>query len=299
MTFTQLEVFAALARAGSFSRAAALLGITQSAVSHAMRALETELGVTLVRRDGSEPTLSDAGGRLLVRANDILQQREALRQEAASARGVASGTLRIGSLGSTVSLRLLPGLLAAYGRLHPQVEVQVEEQADDTVIDWLLERRIEIGFVTLPDERFETLPLAEDEFVAVIPQGHRLAHKRSIHPRDLDGEPFIRSGAGSGAVIDRILADAGASPRVLYRFGQLNSILGFVAQGHALAIAARLALPDDVPGVVYRSLSPQQRRITGLAVRSMKRLSPAAAAFVEVARRQARKSGRPPRSGAA
>jgi len=86
---------------------------------------------------------------------------------------------------------------------------------------------------------------------------------------------------------------------VLYRFGQLNSILGFVAQGHALAIAARLALPDDVPGVIYRSLSPQQRRITGLAVRSMKRLSPAAAAFVEVARRQARKSGRPPRSGAA
>src|SRR6185503_17212056 len=102
MTFTQLEVFAALARAGSFSRAAALLGITQSAVSHAMRALETELGVTLVRRD-------------------------APRQEAAGARGVASGTLRIGSFGSTVSLRLLPGLLAAYRRLHPQVEVQVEE----------------------------------------------------------------------------------------------------------------------------------------------------------------------------
>ena len=296
MTFTQLEVFAALARAGSFSRAAALLGITQSGVSHAMRALETELGIALMHRDGLESTLTEAGSRLLVRANDILQQREALRQEAAGARGIASGTLRIGSFGSTVSLRLLPGLLAAYRRLHPQVEVQVEEQADETVIHWLLERRIEIGFVSLPDDRFETLPLAEDEFVAVIPEGHRLAHKRSIHPRDLDGEPFIRSGAGSGAVIDRILADAGASPRVLYRFGQLNSILGFVAQGHALAIAARLALPDDVPGVVFRSLSPQQRRITGLAVRSMKRLSPAAAAFVEVAKHQARASKRSARA---
>ena len=85
-----------------------------------------------------------------------------------------------------------------------------------------------------------------------------------------------------------LLAEAGASPRVLYRFEQLSSILGFVAQGHAVAIAARLALPDDAPGVVYRSLAPRQRRTTGLAVRSMKRLSPAAAAFVEVARRRER-----------
>lgn len=288
MTFTQLEVFAALARASSFSRAAALMGITQSAVSHAVRALEEELGVTLVQRDGAQSTLSEAGSRLLARANDILQQREALMQEAAGARGVASGTLRIGSFGSTSSLRLLPGLLEAYRRAHPQVEVQVEEQDDETVIGWLLEQRVEVGFVTLPDDRFETLRLAEDEFVAVIPQGHPLAHKRSVHPRDLDGEPFIRTGAGSGPTIDRMLSETGASPRVLYRFEQLSSILGFVAQGHAIAIAARLALPDEVPGVVYRSLSPQRRRITGLAVRSMRRLSPAAAAFVEIARGQAR-----------
>src|SRR5258708_15839954 len=76
MTFTQLEVFAALARAGSFSRAAALLGITQSAVSHALRALEGELQVQLVRREGPHSPLTDAGTRLLQRANDILQQKE-------------------------------------------------------------------------------------------------------------------------------------------------------------------------------------------------------------------------------
>jgi len=290
MTFTQLEVFAALARAGSFSRAAALLGITQSAVSHAVRALEAELEVALVLREGAQSTLSDAGSRLLARANDILQQREALLQEATTARGVARGTLRIASFGSTSSLRLLPSLLAAYQRVQPQVEVQVEEQDDDTVIRWLLEQRAEIGFVTLPDDRFETVPLAEDEFVAVIPQGHRLAQRRSVHPRDLDGEPFIRTGAGSGTIVDRMLAETGASPRVLYRFEQLSSVLGFVAQGHALAIAARLALPDDAPGIVYRSLTPQRRRTTGLAVRNMKRLSPAAVAFVAVARQHARRN---------
>lgn len=289
MTFTQLEVFAALARAGSFSRAAALLGITQSAVSHAVRGLEGELGLTLVRREGMHSALSEEGSRLLVRANDILQQREALLQEASASRGVARGILRIASFGSTSSLRLLPSLLAAYERTQPEVEVHVEEQDDATVIRWLLEQRVEIGFVTLPDDRFETVPLAEDEYVVVIPKGHRLAQKRSVHPHDLDGEAFIRTGAGSGATIDRILCETGASPRVLYRFEQLSSILGFVAQGHALAIAGRLALPDDAPGVVYRNLTPMQPRTTGLAVRNMKRLSPAAAAFLDVARQLTRR----------
>lgn len=289
MTFTQLEVFAAVARAGSFSRAAALLGITQSAVSHAVHALESELDVVLVRREGVQSTLTDAGSRLLVRAHDILQQREALVQEAATVRGVARGTLRIASFGSTSSLRLLPALLTEYHRLQPEVEVQVEEQDDETVIRWLLEQRAEIGFVTLPDDRFETVRLAEDEFVAVVPAGHRLAQKRVVHPRDLEAEPFIRTGAGSGPAVDRILAETGAQPKVLYRFEQLSSVLGFVAQGHALAIAARLALPDEAPGVVYRSLSPHQRRITGLAVRNMKRLSPAALAFVEMAARTVRR----------
>lgn len=284
MTFTQLEVFAALARAGSFSRTAALLGITQSAVSHAIRGLETELGLTLFQRDGGTSTLTEAGARLLARSNDILQQREALQQEAATARGQARGTLRIASFGSTSSLRLLPALLDAYAHAQPEVEVHVEEQDDATVVRWLLEQRAEIGFVTLPDERFETLPLVRDEFVAVLPDSHRLAKRRQLQLTDLDGEPFIHTGAGSGAAIDRMLADAGARPRLLYRFEQLSSILGFVAQGHAVAVAARLALPDEAPGVAYRPLQPRQHRVTGLAVRSMKRLSPAAVAFMDVAR---------------
>lgn len=285
MTFTQLEVFAALARAGSFSRAAALIGITQSAVSHAVKGLESELGVTLVQREGMQSTLSEVGSRLLMRANDILQQREALLQEAMTARGVARGTLRIASFGSTSSLHLLPSLLAAYQRVQPEVEVQIEEQDDAAVVRCLLEQRAEIGFVTLPDDRFETLALAEDEFVVVLPEQHRLARRRHVQLCDLNGEAFIRTGAGSGALIDRLLEGAHASPRKLYRFEQLSSILGFVAQGHAVAIAARLALPNVAPGVVYRSLEPRQRRMTGLAVRNMKRLSPAATAFVDVARR--------------
>lgn len=289
MTFTQLEAFAALARAGSFSRAAALLGITQSGVSHAIRALETELAIRLVRREGIESRLTEAGERLLQRVNDILQQKEALEQEAHAARGMASGTLRIASFGATSSLRLLPQLITEYRQRQPAVQVFVEEHNDDTVIKWLLEQRVEIGFVVLPDERFETVPLVQDQLVALIPVGHALAQRSSIRGQDLQGEPFIRPTAGSGPQIDRFLAEAGAQPQTVYQFEQTSSMLGFVAQGHAVSITARLALPETPPpGMVYRPLSPKVTRTTGLAVRNMQRLSPAAAAFIELARAMAK-----------
>ncbi|WP_395024252.1 LysR family transcriptional regulator [Comamonas odontotermitis] len=285
MTFAQLEIFSMLARMGSFSRAAAALGITQSGVSHAIKQLETEWGASLFDRDGVAANLTKVGARLLTRANDILQQKDALQQEALAERGIARGTLRIASFGATSSLQLLPGLMARYQQAHPFVEVQIEEAQDSVVVQWLLERRVELGFVVLPDERFDTLPLAEDELVAVLPATHALARKAAISAMDFHGLPFIRTSAGSGPYIDAFLAGEGAVPRTLFRFEQLSSMMGFVAQGNAVTIAARLALPEAPDGVAYRSLEPPRRREIALAALHFDRLSPAARAFIDLARK--------------
>ena len=283
MTFTQLEIFSVLAKVGSFSRAAAALGITQSGVSHAIKLLETELGVSLLNREGGALALTDVGARLLSRANDILQQKEALQQEASLEQGIARGTLRIASFGATSSLRILPALMAQFQRIHPLVEVQIDEVVDEVVVQWLLERRIELGFVVLPDERFDTLPLVTDELVAVLPASHPLASKKTVSAKDFHNRPFIRTSAGSGPHIDQFLGAQGAIPKTLFRFEQLTSMMGFVAQGDAIAIAARLALPDAPAGLVYRSLQPRWPREIALAALSFDRLSPAARAFVEIA----------------
>lgn len=285
MTFTQLEIFSVLARVGSFSRAAAALGITQSAVSHALKQLETELGVNLLSREAASAIPTDVGARLLVRANDILQQREALQQEANHERGIARGTLRIASFGATSSLHLLPRFMARYRLEHPLVEVHIDEGVDSAVTQWLLERRVELGFVVLPDDRFDALPLAADELVAVLPANHVLASQVSVKALDFHGQPFIRTSAGSGPHIDQFLAAAGAIPKTLFRFEQLSSMLGFVAEGTAVSIAARLALPEPPDGVVYRSLKPRRPREIALAALNFERLSPAALAFVDMARK--------------
>lgn len=283
MTFTQLEIFSVLAKVGSFSRAAAALGITQSGVSHAIKLLETELGVSLLNREGGALALTDVGARLLSRANDILQQKEALQQEASLEQGIARGTLRIASFGATSSLRILPALMAQFQRVHPLVEVQIDEVVDEVVVQWLLERRIELGFVVLPDERFDTLPLVTDELVAVLPASHPLASKKTVSAKDFHNRPFIRTSAGSGPHIDQFLGAQGAIPKTLFRFEQLTSMMGFVVQGDAIAIAARLALPDAPAGLVYRSLQPRWPREIALAALSFDRLSPAARAFIEIA----------------
>jgi DNA-binding transcriptional LysR family regulator len=283
MTFTQLEIFSVLAKVGSFSRAAAALGITQSGVSHAIKLLETELGVSLMNREGGALALTDVGARLLSRANDILQQKEALQQEASLEQGIALGTLRIASFGATSSLRILPALMAQFQRVHPLVEVQIDEVVDEVVVQWLLERRIELGFVVLPDERFDTLPLVTDELVAVLPASHPLASKKTVSAKDFHNRPFIRTSAGSGPHIDQFLGAQGAIPKTLFRFEQLTSMMGFVVQGDAIAIAARLALPDAPAGLVYRSLQPRWPREIALAALSFDRLSPAARAFIEIA----------------
>ena len=283
MTFTQLAIFSALVKVGSFSRAAAILGITQSGVSHAIKQLETELSVSLLNRESGPVVLTDVGARLLIRANDILQQKEALQQEASLEQGIARGSLRIASFGATSSLRLLPILMAYFQKAHPLVEVQIDEVVDDVVVQWLLERRVELGFVVLPEERFDTLTLMSDEFGAVLPAAHPLASKSAINARDFHEQPFIRTSAGSGPYIDQFLAAQGALPKTLFRFEQLTSMMGFVAQCSAIAIAARLALPEAPEGVVYRSLQPRRPREIALAALRFDRLSPAAKAFVEVA----------------
>jgi DNA-binding transcriptional LysR family regulator len=282
-TMAQLALFVSLAEAGGFSAAGARLRISQSAVSHTIKALEAALGATLFDRRQSPPALTAAARRLLPHGRTVLAAAEALRQEVQAERGLKSGLLRIASFGPSSSLRLLPRLLRAFALRYAGVEVRVEEGADDVVAQWLVDRRVELGFVTLPAPRFDTVPIASDEYVAVLPERHPLARQRAVAPRALHGQPFIATSAGCGGDIDAILLQAGAEPRELFRMPQVLSVLGLVEQGLGLSLSVRLALPDRWPGVVYRPLAPAVPRHVALAMLDRGALSPAAEAFVTLA----------------
>jgi DNA-binding transcriptional LysR family regulator len=292
MTLAQLEIFIALAEAGSFTAAAVRLGISQSAVSHAVGGLEKALEVTLFERKVTPIALTNPGERILRHARGVVAQANAIRQEASASRGLARGLLHIGSFGPTSSLRLLPELIELFHQKYPGVEVMIEEARDEIVEQWIIDRRVELGFVILPDERFETVQLEQDEYMAILPATHNLAKLKEVPVESFDGLPFIMSRAGSGEEIETLLGRFNAKPRVLYRMPQLISILGLVQRGLAVSIAATLALPENYPGVIYRPLAPRAVRRIALAMRDRTALAPVAGAFVDMAEEWAGKRKR-------
>ncbi len=285
MTLTQLEIFSLVAELRGFTAAATRLGIGQSAVSHAIKSLEQELGVELLRRHQSQVELSDIGQQLLLRARAMLGLANTLRQEAADARGMRRGTLRIGSFGPTSSMKLLPGILRRYRDLHPGIEVHIDEGPDRQVIQWLDERRIDVGFVVLPEERFDTFMLMEDQMVALLPTHHPLAAQASLSLKDLCNDPFVHTEAGSSELVSRLFNAARLTPNVRFRCSQLLSTLDIVRRGEAVSVVSEGSLPEgESLGFVVRPLSPRVPRQIGLAVLDSRQASPATLAFIELAR---------------
>lgn len=309
MTFTQLEIFVLVAELRGFTAAASRLAISQSAVSHSLKSLERELGVDLIVRHQANLEVTQIGRQLLRRAREILGVSEAMQQEIAAVRGLRRGSLRIGSFGPTSSLKLLPAILQAYRRSYPEIDIRIEEGGDHEVTQWILDRRVDVGFVVLPEEpfnrrvgvglvvlpeeRFDTVSLVEDQLVSLIPKQHALAKKRLISLADLCNEPFIMSEAGSAALIEPLFTAAGVVPQVRYRIAQVITILGMVERGDGVSIVAELALPDRIavthPGLVKLPLRPAARRRVGLAARDLRQATPAAKAFLDIAKKIAQK----------
>ncbi len=288
MTFTQLEIFVMVAEMRGFTAAALRLGISQSAVSHAIKSLEGELDAQLVEREQAAVTVTALGQRLLLRAREILGLAEAMRQDAAVARGLHRGLLRIGSFGPTASLKLLPAILQAYRQRYPGVEVQIDEGPDAAVLQWVADRRVDVGFAVLPDDRFDTVPLVEDQLSALIPREHVLASRDAVTLAELGAHPFIMPEAGCSGLIEPLFAAAGLAPQVRYRMSQMVTVLHLVENGDGITVLPELALPHGLaqthPSIVVRPLRPVVRRRVGLILRNLGRASPAAQAFADIAR---------------
>lgn len=287
MTFTQLEFFARVAELRGFTLAATRLGISQSAVSHALKTLEQEMGVELIHRHQAGVELTDIGAQLLLRAQEILGLSETMRQEAADARGMKRGTLRIGSFGPSASMKLLPDILEHYRRTYPEIEVRIDEGTDQEVISWIQERRVDVGFVVLPEDKLDTFVLCEDQMVALLPANHPLAGAQHVSLGELCDSPFIMTEAGSGPLLQRLFSAQKLAPNVLHRSAQLISTLAMVEMGFGVSILAEQALPArgslHAKSYIKKMLSPPVTRRVGLAVLDERQASPATRAFIRIA----------------
>jgi DNA-binding transcriptional LysR family regulator len=251
-------------------------------VSHAITGLEQSLRVTLLERSPRGIRLNDVGEETVRHAREILRHKALIQQDADGTRRLQRGTLRIGSFGVSATRRMLPPLMDVFARRYPDVAMLVTEGTDDEVKAWIHDGTVDVGFVTLPNDALETLPIAEDDFHAVVPESHPLAAHARIQPRQLAALPFIMSNGGCETTVQDVMR--GIALDVRYRIRDVDTILEMAARGVGASIMPCLALPDTLPpGVVARPLDPPRRRRVALAVRPAGDVSLPCRAFLRIA----------------
>jgi DNA-binding transcriptional LysR family regulator len=278
-TLRQLELLLALVSSDGIASAGARLGLTPSATSHALRALEKTLGAQLIDRNAPGVKMTFAGEQMLPHVRDMFASLQLMRASAKASASLKSGLLRIGSHGASSSLNLLPPILETFKARYPGVDIFVTEKPDLEIERDIVERRIELGVVALPKPDLEVLTLAVDELLAVLPVNHPLARLETVPVKALAEYPFLMTHAGSQPVIAKMFAQAGAKPRIVHELTQILSILEFVKRGQGISVLASLVLQPGYKGVVYRRIDPTSIRRVGLACLNETRLSPAARAF--------------------
>lgn len=184
-TLAQLRAFSAVAEHLHFRDAAAAIGMSQPALSGAVSALEETLGVQLLERTTRKVLLSPAGDRLAARARTVLEAVGALMEEAEAVRAPFTGVLRFGVI-PTVAPYLLPTVLRLVHDRYPELDLQVHEEQTASLLDGLAHGRLDLLLLAVPlgAPGVTELPLFDEDFVLVMPQGHRLGGRDDI-PRDV------------------------------------------------------------------------------------------------------------------
>jgi DNA-binding transcriptional LysR family regulator len=281
----------AVAREGSFGRAAIRLGYTQSAVSQQIQALERAVGERLVERPGGPRpvSLTEAGELLLRHADAILARMQAAQADLAAFSEGEAGTLRVASYQS-VSSRILPAVVRRFKDAWPKVDVQLVDCVLDDELELLVESGdVDLSFVMLPIAEGRPLEAAEllvDPYVLIVPPESELAG-RDVPPtlREIVKHPLIgyRQCRTTALVESALRRDA--EPNVVFRTDDNGTVQGLVAAGVGVALVPRLTLqPPDGSLEVVDMADRLPPRVIGIAWHRDRYRTPAARAFVETAR---------------
>ncbi len=279
---SQLRALATIAKYGNFSEAAFQLGVSQSAISHAIAALEAELGVVLLSRGRHGASLTPVGERILAHTHTMLDSLEAIGKEANLAKGLQGGHLRIASFRSAAT-HVLPGVIAEFQKRFPGVSITIHEcRFGASVAQALRQGQADLGITILPTtDEFESWELLRDEYLVLFPPSCKL--KDSLTWQDLYRLPLILPSSQDEC---RILIDAHFDRfqqplKPTYEVTEDSTAVGMVSQGLGITIMGRLAAEPLPPHVQVRSLPVKLERIIGAAILAEGLHSPAVYAFLD------------------
>jgi DNA-binding transcriptional LysR family regulator len=254
MDLKQLKYFRAAAEELHFQRAARRLNLSQPALSHQIKKLETELRLTLIDRSRNHVALTDAGTVFLARVTEILKALDVAVAEAQAAAGAAPKMLRLGYVGY-LNLEVIATSIARFRAACPKVELQQVEMPTAEVYAALKEDQIDLGFATLPATHpaLKTRKIADGYWSVVVASQHEFAGREPLLLAELRDQPLIFfDRCLNSALYDLWMerfAVAGFEPRIVFETRQVQTALNMARRGNAIYLAASYIVGQPPEGL--------------------------------------------------
>jgi LysR family transcriptional regulator, transcriptional activator of the cysJI operon len=288
MHIETLKTFCDLIETGSFSKAAALNFVSQSAVSQQVKSLEQRFETRLIergQRKGVTPT--EAGKIFYAECKGILERFRALEERLRVKSTVIAGSIKVATVYS-IGLHELPPYVKQFIKSHPQVKVHIEYSRADKVYEACLNNTIDFGIVALPLRRpnLAVIPFRDDKLVIVCNPEHALARRRRASVKALAGEDFIafERDIPTRKTIDRILKQHKVEVNYVMEFDNIETIKRSVEVGIGVSILPETAVANEVRNKQLVALDFTEgvfTRSIGIIHRKGKVFSAAASEFVK------------------
>jgi len=243
-TLHQLKVFEAVARHGSFTRAAEELLITQPTVSSQVKHLSQAVGLPLFEQIGKQLYLTDAGQELQATCHDIFQRLEHFEMTIADLKGAKQGRLSLSVV--TTAKYVIPRLLGSFCQNYPAIDIALQVINHQQITQRMLENKDDLYILSQPPEDIDlcTKPFLDNPLVVVAPSNHPLVGKTQIPIEALNNEPFImrESGSGTRRAVQKLFDKSKVSVRVRLELGSNEAIKQAIAGGLGISVLSKHTL---------------------------------------------------------
>lgn len=282
MEYNKYAVFLEVARQQNISKAARVLGYTQSGISHTIKRMEEEMGLSLFFRDRNGAILTSAGREIYPYVAQMVQCEENLNQRIQSLHDLHQGTLTIGTY-SSVARQWLPGIIRRFKDDYPEVKINFREGGAQEIFEWIANREVDFGFVSeIENKNYEWIALADDPLLAVLSLEEVTDPEVPGYAMDnFNDRTFILSTLGVDIDIHKAIETAGIHPDVQYTAKDELTIISMVSCGLGVSILPKLVLDSVDSSVQTRELDPPVYRQLGIAIPSKETASPAALKFIQ------------------
>ena len=275
MTLLAYQIFQTVVEQGSFQRAAEVLNLTPSAISHAVSTAEKELGFPLFNRNKNGVTLTSYGENLHPYILTVLNSDAKLQQAILEFNGLTHGSVKIGTF-SSVCNNFIPDIVTTFSKSHPNIEIKIYQGTYDDVYNWIKTGVVDLGFLSESScKDIPITPVYEDELLCVTPKNFKSANKKYIELEDLSKQKFVSQRESTDADIQNLFKKYQFSIRSSCHVEDDSSTIAMVAAGLGVCIMPQLVMNNINYDVNMYSLKPAEYRTIGICALNNETMAPA------------------------